>query len=295
MIDLHVHTNASSDGVHTPEEIFERARRVAGKTTFDAIAFADHNSVDNIESGLLLSKAYGIPFVTAVELGSYHGGQDIHILGYFIDPLSAVLTDFLTQSIEETTRQTEERVRLLNGLGFALDVSDVSVKSAGRAPTGRTFLEALSEREENRDDRRLKRYRSGDRADSPSLNFYLNFLAGGKPAYVALSGFPVEKAIAVVEKSGGVPILAHPGAYPDSIVEDVIARGVAGLEAYSGHHNERTSRRFVELCEKRSLIWTAGSDFHGKEVKPNIELGVSIENGRLPYDRLREEYLKRNA
>ncbi|MBW2555204.1 MAG: phosphatase, partial [Deltaproteobacteria bacterium] len=38
MIDLHIHTIASSDGQHTPQEIFTMANSMG----LTAIAFADH-------------------------------------------------------------------------------------------------------------------------------------------------------------------------------------------------------------------------------------------------------------
>ena len=45
MIDLHIHTIASSDGQHTPREIFAMARRLE----LCAISFADHNSRESVE------------------------------------------------------------------------------------------------------------------------------------------------------------------------------------------------------------------------------------------------------
>jgi predicted metal-dependent phosphoesterase TrpH len=291
MIDLHVHTNASSDGVHSPEEIFERAATIG----LVALAFADHDGVGSLDAGIRLSDTHRIPFVPAVELGSYHRDHDVHILGYFIDHRSGALTRFLMAVAEETARQTARRVGLLNRLGFTLDVEDVARESAGRAPTGRSFLSALVKREENRGDVRIARYTSGDRANSPYLNFYLDFLGPGKPAWVPLDAAPASAAVAAIRESGGVAIVAHPGVLPDGIVDEMIGMGVAGLEAYSGHHDGATARRFVKLCEERGLVWTAGSDFHGKEVKPDIDLGVSIPDARNVLDRLREAHLKRNA
>ena len=38
MIDLHIHTSASSDGQHTPREIFEMAKKIG----LEGFAIADH-------------------------------------------------------------------------------------------------------------------------------------------------------------------------------------------------------------------------------------------------------------
>ena len=46
-IDLHIHTQASADGVYSPREIFDMARRAGLR----AIAFADHNSTESCDEG----------------------------------------------------------------------------------------------------------------------------------------------------------------------------------------------------------------------------------------------------
>ncbi len=291
MIDLHIHTDASSDGVHTPREIFDMARAAGLK----AMAFADHNTTAHVDEGLRLSRDYSIPFVPALELNSSHRDQDIHVLGYFIDHRSPALAGFLSRYADESIIQTRRRVELLVAAGFVLDAADVLNASGGRPPTGRSFLEALLGRSENRTDERLARYTVGDRSASPSQFFYQDYLAGGRPAYVGLSASTTGAAIAEILGAGGIPILAHPGVYPPSIVEEVIDMGVWGLEAYSGYHDAATAARFALLCRTRGLLVSAGSDFHGKEIKPDISLGVRIDNAYDIYTAMNEAHRKKHA
>jgi len=260
-----------------------------------ALAFADHNSVENVGEGLRLSGEYSVRFVPAIEISSGHRDQDVHILGYFIDHRSEELADFLARCRDESISQTGRRVDLLRVAGFVLDAADVMRESAGRPPTGRSFLSALVGRPENRENGELASYTAGDRSASPSQFFYLDWLAGGRPAYVPLSASTTAEAIAVIAAAGGIPIMAHPGAYPARIVREVIGMGVLGLEAYSGYHDRAAAARFVRLCRRRGLLATAGSDFHGKEVKPGIELGVPIENGYELYTALKEAHRKIHA
>ncbi len=282
MIDLHVHTNASSDGVHTPDEIFEMAVR----QNLMALAFADHNSTDNVNLGLKLSKKHKIPFVPAVEISSTFMGEDIHILGYFIDHTSPQMVAFLSDTRGEIIAQTKKRVALLREYGFTIDTDDVLRESDGRTPTGRSFLSALLKREENDNDKRLKNYIDGDRSDSPSLNFYLDFLSGGKPAYIPLKTSTTEKALEIINISDGLSVVAHPGEYPNKILADIVALGVDGIEVYSGHHSVEEESFYKRYANKEGLLITAGSDFHGKSVKPNIDLGVAIEDERELFERL---------
>jgi predicted metal-dependent phosphoesterase TrpH len=291
MIDLHVHTDASSDGVHTPEEIFKLASRIGIKT----LAFADHNNTDNVELGLKLSKKYKIPFVPAVEINSTYLGEDIHVLGYFIDHRSSDMVSFLSNTQNEIIAQTKERVALLREYGFVLNTDDVLRESVGKPPTGKSFLTALLKREENSDDKRLKNYVDGDRSDSPSLNFYLDFLSGGKPAYVPLKTSTTAGAIEMIEISRGLSVIAHPGEYPRRMLDEIVALGADGIEVYSGHHSSDEERYFKRYAMEKGLLMTAGSDFHGKIVKPAIDLGVKIEGGEEMFERLKRAHEEKYA
>jgi len=275
MIDLHIHTDASSDGVHSPDEIFQMIGEAFENVV--AVAFADHDSVENVPRGLSLSYKTGIPFVPGVELSATHGSSDVHILGYCIDHEAPALFDLLDGIRALSRTQTERRVELLRGEGFILDIKDVLAESGEKSPTGRSFLCALKKRPENARNRELSRYVDGNRSDSPSLNFYMDYLAGGRPAYVPLEGVDVGRAIGVIREASGVPILAHPGDYADETIKDVIDLGVDGLEVWSSHHDAFQQKTFLDLARARGLLVTAGSDFHGKVVKPNIALGVETD------------------
>jgi predicted metal-dependent phosphoesterase TrpH len=276
MIDLHIHTDASSDGVHSPDEIFRMITDTLGGAV--AVAFADHDSVANVPRGLALSKETGIPFVPGVELSAAHGAIDVHILGYCIDHESPVLLDLLARIHDMTRTQTQQRVELLREEGFVLDSEDVFRESKDRSPTGRSFLVALKNRPENAENSKLSRYVDGDRSDSPSLNFYLDYLAGGKPAYAPIEGIGVSRVIEVIREASGISVLAHPGEYPDRAIREVIELGIDGIEVWSGHHDETDRDNARDIARTHGLLITAGSDFHGKAVKPNIELGVITDN-----------------
>ena len=281
MIDLHIHTDASSDGVHSPDEIFQMIIDTFGSAV--AVAFADHDSVRNVPRGAELSRETGIPFISGVELSAAHRSTDVHILGYGIDHESPSLVDHLDRLRDMTRAQTEQRVELLRDMGFELDTKDVFRESQERSPTGRSFLAALKKRPENDRNRQLARYVDGDRSNSPSLNFYMDYLAGGRPAYVPLKGIDVSRIIGIIREATGVAILAHPGEYSTDIIHDVIDLGIDGLEVWSGHHNESDRETALDCARAHGLLITAGSDFHGMAVKPDIELGVELENDAAIY------------
>jgi predicted metal-dependent phosphoesterase TrpH len=269
MIDLHIHTTASSDGQHSPAEIFEMAKELE----FEAIAFGDHNSVGGVEEGLRISRDFGIEFIPCMEINTHYRGYDFHLLGYFIDHRDEGLLRWLKGLEAGKRRQIRQRVSRLRKLGFTLSPEDVERHAVGREPTGVSYLKALLEREENRGDPRLRVYVDGERSDSPYLNFYLDYLAGGRPASVPIHFISTPEAIRLVRSLGGIPILAHPSEVKDQRLYDLIGAGLEGLEVYSSYHGEEDERYFMEVCDRSGLLVTAGSDFHGMEIKPDVPLG----------------------
>jgi predicted metal-dependent phosphoesterase TrpH len=284
MIDLHVHTDASSDGQHSPREIFEMAR----ERGLRVLSFADHNSVENVEEGIRLGGEYGIEFIPCMELNTLHLGLDLHLLAYFIDPRSPDLREWMEEVHGKKIEQARRRVERLNELGFFFTPGDLETFCEGRLPTGRSFLEAILSRPENRKDPRLRPYIDGDRSGSPYVNFYRDYLRGGKPAFVPMEDVSTLAAVERIARLGGVPVLAHPSDTGEENILSLIRGGLEGLEAYSPYHTPGEQEAFRALAESHGLLVTAGSDFHGKRIKPDVELGRVAGNRYELVEKLRE-------
>ena len=96
MIDLHLHTTAS-DGRSTPLELVREAV-AAGITT---LAVTDHDTVASVPEVVAAAKAAGVVAVAGIEITAVHAGRDVHVLGYFIDPSSTSLNDFLVRQRQD--------------------------------------------------------------------------------------------------------------------------------------------------------------------------------------------------
>ena len=284
MIDLHIHTNASSDGQHSPGEIFEMARQKGLK----ALSFADHNSVRNVEEGIRLGARHGIEFIPCMELNTLHRELDLHILAYFIDPRSSALRQWMGEIHGKKVEQARRRMEKLNELGFLFTEDDLNTFSEGCLPTGRSFLEAILSRPENRNDPRLRPYIDGDRSASPYVNFYRDYLRGGKPAFIAMEDVSTLAAIQRIKHLGGIPILAHPSDTGEENILSLVRGGLEGLEVYSPYHTPGEQEAFRVLAETHGLLVTAGSDFHGKKIKPDVELGQVRGNRYELVERLKK-------
>jgi predicted metal-dependent phosphoesterase TrpH len=238
-----------------------------------AIAFADHNSVGNVAEGMRLAGKYEIEFFPCLELNTFHNGLDLHLLAFFIDPQSLALKNWLKSIHRKKQEQAQKRLEKLNELGFTFSWDDLRKFSGDRIPTGMSFLKAILSRQENHNDARLRPYIDGDRSSSPYVNFYRDYLRGGKPAFVPMEDISTVSAIGKIKELGGTPVLAHPSDTGEENIGQLIHNGLEGLEVYSPYHDAREQEAFRALAENHGLLATAGSDFHGKMVKPDVELG----------------------
>ena len=210
------------------------------------------------------------------------------MLAYFIDCQSRELKSWLEEIHEEKQRQAVRRIEKLNELGFVFSVDDVKKFSGDKIPTGMSFLKAIRSREENKGDPRIKRFVDGDRSDSPYVNFYLDYLRGGKSAFVSLGAVDTFYVMKRIKKLGAIPILAHPSDTGDDIILRLVEGGLSGLEVFSSYHNEKEEEHFLSLAKECNLLVTAGSDFHGSEVKPAVKLGEVRGNSYELVEKLKD-------
>ena len=92
MIDLHLHTTAS-DGLLVPAELVARAA-AAGLTI---IAVTDHDTVGGLAEAVDAGRTRGVRVIAGIEITAVEDDNDVHVLGYFIDPDNAILAGFLRE------------------------------------------------------------------------------------------------------------------------------------------------------------------------------------------------------
>jgi predicted metal-dependent phosphoesterase TrpH len=105
------------------------------------------------------------------------------------------------------------------------------------------------------------------------------YLATDGPFYVSHSTVSTVEAIELIAQAGGVSVIAHPlkGVGPDTNPEDLpldhfeemIRRGLAGIEVYHRDVPEAARSWLLGLASKHDLIVTGSSDYHGVAGKPN--------------------------
>ncbi len=280
-IDLHIHSRYSEDGDLTVPEIF----RLAESSDLSAISITDHDSLSSIPEAQSLLHGSRLRYIPGVEITTVlpEDGSQQHILGYFVDPASKSLAATLGDIQKHRITIARKRMKALQSIGISIDQDRVWKMADGRTPAATSIMKEAIMAEENAGDARLETYRTGEKSDNPLMNFYRDFLAMGKPAYVPFESIPIAAGIAAVRTAGGIPVLAHPVFVRDrSMLDSIVALGLMGIEAISSYHSQEDIEYFLSYAGTRELLITAGSDFHGPTTKPKVKLG-GIDGNRFEY------------
>src|SRR5690348_15592272 len=109
--DLHLHSYFS-DGTFSPEEIVA----LAAKFGHAAIALTDHDTVEGCARMAAACEAARIEFITGAELTAEHADNELHILGYFVDPSNQQLLKQIAKFQVVRQNRIREMVARLNEL-----------------------------------------------------------------------------------------------------------------------------------------------------------------------------------
>jgi len=253
-IDLHSHTTAS-DGLLAPADLVS----LAGQRGLSVLGVTDHDTIDGLSEAQMAAVAVGVTVVPGVELSTSIDGNDVHILGYFVDPSDRQFVASLRHLADGRVRRILTMVERLDISGYPIAIEPI-LKQATTGSVGRPHVaRALVE--------------SGAAANVGEA--FDRFLKPGKPGWVEKERFTSEEAIRLILDNGAIPVLAHPFSSGD--VEATLARlvpaGLQGLEVFYGEYTPAQHADLLERAEHWRLIPTGGSDYHGPQFKEGRELG----------------------
>ena len=276
-VDLHIHSNKSSDGDFSPFHIIQLSK----KNKMRAISIADHDTVAAYPEALELGEEEGIEVIPSLELTTLFDDREFHLLLPFVDWRKKIVSDLIDKVAKGRTVEAKERIRKLQEIGFNISWKEVSRKSKPNPPLGVTIAQVLLEKYEKKGHPSLaKYYEEKSRLFAPYF-FYRDYFTRDKPAWVPKRNLDLLEAIRLAKETGAVPVLAHPGAYfqrtSKNDLEVMRSSGLEGLEVYTFYHDDSQVRKYKILAEELDLVPTAGSDFHGK-IKPHITFG-SLKEG----------------
>jgi predicted metal-dependent phosphoesterase TrpH len=269
MIDLHTHTTAS-DGRCTPEQLVARAAS-AGVTV---LAVTDHDTVAGFAPASAAATAAGIELVPGIEITAVRDEGDIHVLGYFFDPQSATLRDFLVDQRQARLDRVRRMIARLASCGIVLDADailkpgiDDPSKAVGRPWIARALL-------------------AGGHVQTINEAFDV-WLSRGRPAFVPREAADPAEVFARIHDAGGIASIAHPGLLDrDAWIPGFAAAGLDAIEVYHSKHDPALTARYRAMAGQLGLAMSGGSDFHADENHGAYAPG-SVSLPRDAYDALR--------
>jgi predicted metal-dependent phosphoesterase TrpH len=246
-LDLHIHTTAS-DGAWSPAAVVEGAV----KGGLDVMAVTDHDTLAAVRAAQRAAEGEYLQVISGVELSSTFQGQDVHVLGYFVD-LDAPA---LIRHAERAGRRREERmvemIGRLAGQGVEVSFDDVE-RAAGEESVviGRPHLAtALVE--------------AGHA--SSVWDAFDRLIGDAHAAFVPTELLDPAGAVELVLAAGGIPVWAHPpGELIDPLLPEMKAAGLRGLEVYRPRHKRSAVLRLESICKTSGLLMTGGSDWHNPD------------------------------
>lgn len=269
--DLHIHSNYSSDGEFGVADIVNKclARGI------DTFSITDHNSVKGTGEAIAAAEQASIDFIAGIEIDCNHEGVDLHVLGYHVNWKSRDFLQLEEDIFGKVMDSFTEMIRNLNQLGFVIDTESVLAEANGKLPTGELIAEVMLSDEKYYTPLLTPYMKGGSRSDMPYINFYLDYFAQGKPAFVPIRYMSFREAVGMIKDNGGTAIVAHPGLNlkgKENVVEKLLDHGAEGLEVFNNYHSVEQINYFASVVRRRNVMMTCGSDFHGK-TKPLINIG----------------------
>lgn len=256
-IDLHLHTT-HSDGSLRPSDVLTLAKQANVR----ALAITDHDITTGIPEAMATGETLGIEVIPGVEISSFDGKSELHILGYCVRWQDAAFNQRLATLRESRHRRNPLIIERLREAG--LDVNYEEVRAlAGTESVGRPHIAQLLMQ---------KKYVSS------AKEAFDRYLAEGRPAYVARELPTPAEAISWIREAKGVAVLAHPTWVKESgeglrtCVTTLKEAGLGGIEVHYSTHSKSQTAGYLDLAHRLDLLITGGSDFHGL-TKPDIEVG----------------------
>ncbi|PSB92213.1 PHP domain-containing protein [Candidatus Pandoraea novymonadis] len=248
--DLHCHSIVS-DGTLAPAEV----AKIAAEASVELWALTDHDELGGQSEARAAAEAFGMRYVSGVEISITWAGRTVHMLGLGInadDPL--LIQNLAAMRDGRSLRAKQMGLQLLNAVGIS-DAYAGALKYVGKhGLISRTHF---------------ARYLVEIGQCKSISDVFSRYLTEGKPGYVAHCWATLEDAVKWIHDAQGIAVVAHPGRYKFSSLEfsglfdSFRDLGGEAIEVVTGSHTPEQYREYADIARRYNFLASRGSDFHG--------------------------------
>lgn len=276
MIDLHIHTTCS-DGTDTVLELLKKAK----KMNLEYISITDHDNCDGYEQlkGIKLEDIFHGKIIPGIEIKCSYLKRNIEILGYKVNTnkMNELMKEFYKDKSRESLQKKYLNMLYEKCLKMGLTLTpkekiDWNPKNDWASLTIYNDFKKYEENQSKVPEDMWENFTTFTKKYCANPNHIL-FIDKSED-YPSLA-----EAIKMVKQAGGLVFLPHLFIYKWAENKEEFINGIVdnypidGIECYYNCFTEEQTNYLVDLCHKKKLYKSGGSDYHGLN-KKNLELGV---------------------
>jgi 3',5'-nucleoside bisphosphate phosphatase len=244
--DFHLHSTCS-DGILRPADLV----KLAADNGVTVMSLSDHDSLEGIAEAQEACRLHGIKLIPGTEISTDIEGDEVHVLGHFMDPGDPKLQAFLSRARDGRYQRGEQIVARLNELGVEISFERVK-EIAGDASIGRPHVaQALLER--------------GYVATISDA--FERYIGRNGPAYAERVKLEPEEAVRFIVEVGGIATFAHPQftVTAAAVLPGLVEAGLTGIEVYYKDlaPDSPEFQQNLTWAKQYDLIPLGGTDYHG--------------------------------
>lgn len=217
--------------------------------------------------------------IPGIEFSTEYQGQDVHVVGLYIDHHSQSFAKQLREFVDSRTVRNQKMCGLLREAGIDITYEALLDEFPDSVITRAHYAKYML-----------------NHGYIQSMKVAFDRYVGDHcPCYVPREKVTPVQAVRLILEADGIPVLAHPILYHmsderlDTLTAELKEAGLIGIEAIYSTYKPHEERQIRALAKKYDLLLSGGSDFHGGN-KPGLDLGTGYGNLFVPYEIL--EHLK---
>jgi phosphoribosyl 1,2-cyclic phosphate 1,2-diphosphodiesterase len=226
-----------------------------------------------------------VEIIPGIEISAYDFQRNTraHILGYYVTPGHAALSQLCEPMIKQRHEASREMVQLIKEAGYEITWEQVvRYAEGGTGVYKQHIMHALLD----------KGYTQTIYGDLYRKLFSRGEQGGEKGiAYISLAYVDAFDAIDAIRQAGGVPVIAHPKQFNNfAAIPEWKAAGLQGVEVRHPLHDENAEQLALQITQNFNLLRTGGSDFHGfyseTDQYPLGSKNIGMDNLQVLQDRI---------